>query len=58
MAIMTVVNRTPSHYREQAVHLQKMADVATSEDLKEQLQVLAKDYADLAARAERTATRH
>jgi len=51
---MALANRTPEHYREQAAHLQKMADAATSEQLKEQLEVLARDYANLAARAERS----
>ena len=51
---MTSANRTPEHYREQAAHIQKMADAATSEQLREQLQLLAQDYANLAARAERS----
>jgi len=50
---MTSANRTPEHYREQAAHLQKLAAAATSEQLKEQLEVLAQDYAKLALRAER-----
>ena len=52
---MPVMNRSCSHYRHQARHLHKMADETADPELKEQLLILAKDYAGLALRAQRMA---